>query len=542
MVIIRNQAPGLSELQRRKCPLIGCERPFKDPVAMFQHAHECLPVSKGTYRCFKCGNEERIGRYHTKICPEQSKDRFAKLANSVRIIKRFISRHSLKQRAQHLQPFDVPHPGLAELHFDSFYPTPELDATYVDDRAEMSGIGLSELENVDDLRWMSSGLGIEHMLPSELSAGDDVLPIPGYHSVPQFAAAELDASAHSSNTSDTPGLTWTRISPHEPTHDDEHQWLVQEPTPTLPLQLNTSVGYQELYKAQQVGAASETNYDTTIADGVSPMSPNIHDRTYMVNANPSRDDCKSSADDLYPLGLSTGSSSSSTSNNSMSSFGLSNASTESYQTSSSAIFGGYGSDVLCSEPEEVDSFPISEAFTKAPAFNDRFYWHPNPSDLGIHPGDMSSAPLVSKSAHYAAITAQSPPRALTPSSGRIHRPMALSPHSHPTPFNSKSKYQCECGHNPSGIEAYKRSNLKRHRETACSWHLVDSRERHKCNFLDCVKSYSRRDNLLDHQRKKNHRNTLDFVMSTSPSFSESDWEICEMEGSEVRPLKRRRTD
>jgi hypothetical protein len=495
-------------------------------------------MSKGTYRCFKCNNEERIGRYHTKICPEQSKDRFAKLANSVRIIKRFISRHALKQRAQRLQSFDVPHPGFAELHFDPFYPTAELDATYVDGRAEMSGIGLSELEDFDDLRWMSSGLGMEQILASELSAGNDSLPTPGYYTVPQFAAAELDTSAHSFNTSDIPGLAWTQISPHEHVPDNEYQWPMQEPTTSRSLQLNTSVEYQGQYKAHQVGAASETNHDITVNDGVSPMSPTIHDRTYMDTADSSRDECNSSADDLYPPGLSTGSSSSSTPNNSMSSFDLSNASTESYQPSSSAIFGGYESDLLCSEPEEVDLFPISEASTKAPAINDLFYWHPNPSDLGIHPDTMPSAPLVSKSGHH---SAKLPPGALPPSSGRAYRPLALSSHSHPTPFNSKSKYQCECGYEPSGIEANKRSNFKRHQKTA-KRHLVETGEYYKCNYPDCVKSYPRRDNLLYHQRTKNHKNTLDFVMSASPSFPESDWEIWEMEGSEVRPLKRRRTD
>lgn len=544
VVITRNQALALNkdtELERRKCPLIDCERPFKDPEAMFQHVHSCLLLSKGLYRCFKCSKEESVGRYHTNICPEQSKDRFGNLSNPIRLAKRFLSRHALKRSAQPLQPSVEPQVGHAELLSDPFYPLSELDANYLDGLevwdgpAELSGIGLPpSLGPSDDLMWMSPRVDIERILPPELSGGFDSTPTSIAAVGPLYAAAELEAPAHSMTTSGLARQASILSRGHELPHNDEHQWHVQEPTLPRPLQLDTYGVYQRLHHEPhepQMESAPDTYHETNVDGGISPMTPTANGHLYSNTVSPSPIESSAGTEELSPPGLS---SLSSTPNTSMSSFDSNTSSMESYQPSFIPVFGRYGSDILSLEPEELDSTPIL-GIEKAPTTNYQFHWPPTPGNFVLGKDTIPPAPLF----------AACPQRFTSPNTAKSSQVTPLPPpgttNSHPAKF-SQPRYKCICGYEPSGLEANKKKNFTRHQETACK-RRPGGKPKFWCNYYYCGKSYPRRDNLLAHQRKQNHHGSVNLevrVKARALPLSEPDWGTFEMD--EVRPLKRRRTE
>lgn len=92
-VAFQRNRPRVDEDIRRTCPLVGCEKPFDTPDLMQQHLIGCLQVSCGSYRCYKCGKEEKIGRYHIDRCRrvENHGGRLATVFNSFRSAKRRLS-------------------------------------------------------------------------------------------------------------------------------------------------------------------------------------------------------------------------------------------------------------------------------------------------------------------------------------------------------------------------------------------------------------------------------------------------------------------
>jgi hypothetical protein len=139
----RSFAPNIQDIEKRTCPLLDCETCFGSLEDMLGHVKECPRLSKGLYRCFESGREERIGRCESPLCLElqQCKDR---IANSVNSLKRRLSPrgHGPRRQAniplemQSLSPemysdYDTPYPvGVAELSCEAAVPPPVYTPTY----------------------------------------------------------------------------------------------------------------------------------------------------------------------------------------------------------------------------------------------------------------------------------------------------------------------------------------------------------------------------------------------------------------------------
>ena len=139
----RSFAPNIQDIERRTCPLVECEICFGSLEDMLGHVKECPRLSKGLYRCFETGREERIGRCESSRCLElqQCKDR---IANSVNSLKRRLSPRGSGPRRQASIPLEMQSlspemnsgydilcsVGLAELSGNTAVPPPAYTPTY----------------------------------------------------------------------------------------------------------------------------------------------------------------------------------------------------------------------------------------------------------------------------------------------------------------------------------------------------------------------------------------------------------------------------
>jgi hypothetical protein len=119
---------------------------------MLQHVQDCPKLSKGRYRCFESGAEQRIGRCQTKSCQKLQECKTG-LVNSLR--RRLSPRGPRAHRPSKI-PFEKEtlspeisqvdsrqnklYPvGKAELSIESNIAIPELDPTFIPEIPEMSG-------------------------------------------------------------------------------------------------------------------------------------------------------------------------------------------------------------------------------------------------------------------------------------------------------------------------------------------------------------------------------------------------------------------
>jgi ankyrin repeat protein len=79
----RNMSPNIHQIERRTCPLIGCEKCFVDSDAMLMHLKTCPKFSRGLYRCFESGQSERIGQCETPGCSEFYQGKLAAVVNAL---------------------------------------------------------------------------------------------------------------------------------------------------------------------------------------------------------------------------------------------------------------------------------------------------------------------------------------------------------------------------------------------------------------------------------------------------------------------------
>ena len=84
---------GTDEFLKRTCPIADCGHLFHSADEMQKHVLGCLQTSNGNYRCYMCGNEEKIGRYHVNECRdvENHGGRLATTVNRLRSVKRRLS-------------------------------------------------------------------------------------------------------------------------------------------------------------------------------------------------------------------------------------------------------------------------------------------------------------------------------------------------------------------------------------------------------------------------------------------------------------------
>jgi hypothetical protein len=205
-------------------------------------------------------------------------------------------------------------------------------------------------------------------------------------------------------------------------------------------------------------------------------------------------------------------------------------------TSYSLTYFEERSNLICSEPEfMVDSVKPAElptssnvyfasCFENGPSlmpvelptpFNAYSHHFKSPASI---PRSLSLLQRVSDPARPRDIEAQHHPKR-SPRSATTHSDPSSPP---PIANDTLSKYKCHCGHEPSGKEVYKSSNLKRHQETTkCRRYLPyrrpDPPKLFQCPFPGCDKDYTRSDNLRAHQKKKRHFLEVELLRTSSLS-------------------------
>lgn len=183
-----------------------CEKCFHSPEEMLQHVYGCPKLSKGRYRCFESGAEERIGRCQTKGCQKLQECRNG-FVNSLR--RRLSPRGPRPHRPSKI-PFEKEtlspeisqvdsrqnklYPvGKAELSIESNIGIPELDPTFIPEIPEMSGSVPLEL------------YGCQLYMPNFYQGGLPELDSPSFaaelYGDTEHGLAELDVSENWSNSS-----------------------------------------------------------------------------------------------------------------------------------------------------------------------------------------------------------------------------------------------------------------------------------------------------------------------------------------------------
>lgn len=350
---------------------------------MLQHVYECLPGSKGLYRCFECRREERIGKYHTKGCKElhQSKDRsggFAKVANSLRLARRLFSRQTSKNRPQSLQPHEVAQPHVDELAFETGYFPSELDTNWFGNPVELSGVGcLPELGVLDESMYISAEQIFQRGMLSELGSGNDTMPTPVSYIGPQCDPAELEAysdpafTARGQHRPRRQASTWR--PPQQQLSNDGSKEHGHKPFGDRLLPLTTHGIYQEQHQPPNTVSPEMARW-MTIDDPVSPMSPTTYDHQYPITPASSRAGSNTSRGSGTAASTFSTVSSILTPGNSMSSFDFSNASGKEYSSPVTPFLEEFGSGLMYSEPEELETFPAPGNGNDEPVCSEGLPW------------------------------------------------------------------------------------------------------------------------------------------------------------------------
>lgn len=276
----------------------------------------------------------------------------------------------------------------------------------------------------------------------------------------------------------------------------------------------------------------------TVDDIVSPMSPTACDHQYdstpaslLAGSNPSKDSGSTTSTFSTVSSISTR-------DNSMSSFDLSHTSVKDYHSPTKPFLEEFGSDMMYSEPEELEPSSISGNGNYEPVSSESQPWYITPNSLAFGnnivslthwPSNAMTQQMedISQSQCY-----PTPPYLPSPSNDHSPQPPIIT--------SPRLKRRCVCGFEPSGKEQNKHSNLKRHQKTCKK--CTGNHYPYICNYPHCGLRYNRSDNLLAHQRLKKH--SKDFEMHfipVSPPLLELEGVAFDLQGWEVQP-KRRRTN
>lgn len=262
----RSLAPNIPEIVRRTCPLLDCEICFDSWEKMLDHVKECPRLSKGLYRCFESGKEERIGRCETHRCLDlqRCKDRIAKS------IKRHLSPRGSGPRRQDNLPLEEQSLSPeADLTFHEMWPAspaelpclgavrpPPYSPNYVSSvpntPAELGSGGYSAMQLTAPLRYEFAELDSEagpsqssrYLIPSrpelaELGANDDGTYTAQHFEHNGYGAAELNADnglAYTANHQEStypqqPHYSSLNIFNPQEMHSDWHQDISMSNSP-----------------------------------------------------------------------------------------------------------------------------------------------------------------------------------------------------------------------------------------------------------------------------------------------------------------------
>jgi hypothetical protein len=365
---------------------------------MLKHVYECLPLSKGLYRCFECRNEERIGKYHNNGCKvlHQSKGSFAKVANSLRLAKRLFSRQALKCRPQAPQPLEVPDLGVHDSVLETTYFPAELETNWFDSPAELSEDGcLAELGIFDDSMYLSADQIFQRGTLSELDDNGTITTSASYVR-PQHDATELEASSDPAFTvsSDNPARRQESNWRRSPQHIDskEYKWHGHTPSESHSLNLTTQDKFQARHQTPQSLFSPEPYRGTTADDLISPISPT--DDNYRYPNTPAlspavRSPGQDTSSDPW---VSPTAPNTSTRDNSISSSDSSIPSLEEYRLSTTPFLGGLGQDMMYSEPEDMGTLPMTENDDENLTFSDPYPWYTSPDGFAFGDNTLISIP------------------------------------------------------------------------------------------------------------------------------------------------------
>jgi hypothetical protein len=348
---------------------------------MLKHVRECLPLSKGTYRCFDCHNEEKIGKYHTtdRHNVNQSKDRFATVAKSLRRAKQLFSRRISKYQPQNNQFVDVVDTEAPALNSESSWPPHELETNWYGNPVELSGASFA-VELFDDSIYLSGAQVFQRGMLTELGSGQDTL-----HVVPQYATAALEAcddpasSAQDQDRQRQQDSTLETAS-HYP-NTDEGEWHGTRSFNNRVALPSTHEVYEGHHQTPQRIVSPEIYRWTAVDELVSPMSPNACQQPHCHTSNSWRTDSSPDVSSNSPASvpsICSTESSISTRDNSMSSFDLSNPSLRDCHSPTTPFFEILGSDLIYSEPEELEAPPLSNKGNDEPVSSEprpRYFAH-----------------------------------------------------------------------------------------------------------------------------------------------------------------------
>lgn len=563
VAFVRTKSSKIDEIERRSCPLKGCEESaFERLDSMLDHVYNCPRLAKGFYKCCDCGNFERISKIHTKGCHELP--RVSRVANSFRRAgRRLLPSHNTKNhnggkdatkiQATATATAELPAP---ESHWEASSNTSEDSISLV----ELDSASISEIHGLELLAEFDA-CG-NHLCCGEVLA--------------QHSCSELSACQDSVHASDSQ-LGSTQSS-------------VQLSTGGISTWIFTEHGRQETFlpsRSYSDGASDRTNeyYQSRVqADNQHDLFLNQPGNAvlgYTSDANTCFPKFQSPAG-VSPISKFDYSSQLSLSNASRTNTDVSAVSFGSFSTSwNSSISSvstldsqaGYckvspvrffedgEADLMFSEPESLED--STEPVELPTLFNDYSLTYFGDgsnfmiSELdsvgeSIEPAELPTSFNTSSLGHLDTASMLFPEKGALPISSNAFFPSFVSPNPNPQSFllpQSFSKparsrdiearidskysprsggtlsgpssstppapreplliYKCACGFEPSGKEVYKASNLKRHQNTRncrrfSPYKRPETTKCFPCPYPGCSKEFTRSDNLRFHRKKKGH--------------------------------------
>ncbi|CZR60111.1 uncharacterized protein PAC_10006 [Phialocephala subalpina] len=521
---LRNSSPHIDEIQRRTCPLIGCEIWCETLEAMLEHVYSCPALSKGRYRCPECEKEEPISRQHINGCQDSNtcKDW---LANSFKCVKRRLSRRGLNKTWDYdssaqspVSPQDTKYfpynpPDSCELFsggVDWMIRTNSCcDTGFQDPRQELDSSSRLELGDT------STRVELACTQPQSCYARDDhqtrLYAMSPHAFQPQdkslratMAIAELDA--------------WPGNDPLPAYFTDsgssvlaDHKQRARKPVYSLLtdhysyLDRRRPLSPRDLPGLDLVNLSTLNNQNVASEPFLSPPSSSADQQRYPGVPQPSPTDSRASTS-LPSMTRSPADSMPSVPSpmndfNSRMNFSSDREKASAWSefihdcTKSAMIYEDAETFEDVAAQQELSAGGLSQIDPGSERRTDPINvasWVFE-SEICSQANDKLHDQHVQMPYHRALIHNEFS-KASAPSS------LARSCHS-----ISKSTFKCVCGYAPRGKEKNKRQSLKRHQETCRVLSPSGYRRRpYTCSFQNCGRAFTRPDNLLVHQRAQGH--------------------------------------
>ncbi|KAF8851710.1 hypothetical protein BDZ45DRAFT_808092 [Acephala macrosclerotiorum] len=531
---LRSSSLHIDEIERRTCPLIGCEIWCETLEAMLEHVYSCPALSKGRYRCPECRKEEPIGRQHINGCQDSNtcKDW---LANSFKCVKRRLSRRGLNkswdydssaqspvspQDTKYL-PYNPPHScELFSRGVDWMVRTNSCwDTGFQDPRQELDSSSRFELGDA------STRVELACTQSQPCYARDD-------HQTRLYAMSPLAFQPQDNSPRATMAIAeldaWSGKDPLHAYFADSgssalvhHKQVARDPVHSSPtdhysyLDRRRPPSPRDLPELDLVNLSTSGNQIVASESFLSPLSSSADQQRYPGVPQSSPTDSRASTS--IPSMTRSPTDSMRSVSSSMNDFTPRMSFTfdrEKASTRSEFIHDCTKSAMICEEAEAFEDLAAQQELSAGSLSQIDFgseqrmdlinvaSWV-SESETCYQANDKPRDQHVQIPYHRALIHNESS-KASAPSS------LARSCYS-----ISKSTFKCVCGYTPRGLERNKRQNLKRHQETCRVSSPSGYREKpYTCSFQNCGRAFTRPDNLLVHQRAQGHLGDVDLGLDS----------------------------